>query len=71
MHSKGLLGLRSGSDRFFRRGERDEQRVPGRIHLVAAMSVEHSAQKPMVNRQKIRVTLTRAREQPRRSLNVG
>jgi hypothetical protein len=65
-----LLPLRSSDDRLLRRGERDEERIPCRVDLIAAVSLKHLPQQPMMNREEIRVTLTGARKQPRRSFDI-
>ena len=67
---QSLLTLRRSGKRIRRPRKRDEERIPLRVHLDAAMPRERASQHPPMLRQRIRVCVAQLVQQPRRALDV-
>ena len=65
LRGAGSLGRLAGV------GERDEERIPRRIDLYAAMVTPRLAQQPMVLRQQFAVPVALLADEPRGALDVG
>jgi hypothetical protein len=70
MRTHRRLGLDRGEQRAARVGERDEEGIPLRTELVAAVRSEHRPQKPIVIGEHVPVALTEQLQQSRRSFDV-
>ena len=70
MREQRKLALYRSEDCVARARERDEEGIPLRVHLVAAVGSERLAQQPLVVREHLSVAIPQLLDEPRRALDV-
>ena len=68
--AEGILGVSGGSDGVGRTRERDEERVPLRVHLDPAVPRKGLAQHAAVLREHVRIALPQFVQETGRTLDV-